>query len=579
MVKISWEFWGGKDFSSRLMEVIDQTKPLMFDTETIGLYGKIRLAQFYQEGFEKPILINQPDITELVSVLDKCWVVCHNASYDISTVQENLGRVAWCPERLDDTFYLSRLHYYDKDKFSFDTCLSYALGYNPYKGLDSTKKVMQKSGWDSNVLSDEQKSYASFDVYYMLGLWQVVAGKLDSTSYKLDMITLKSNLRFQRNGMPVDRVRLNTMFAKNKAEVDTIDLPVNCNSYKQVRPYIDSDNSDDAGLALLSAQGNERAIKVRRVRKLLKENSFLTKFSTTDGHIYGKFSPSARSGRSTCRDQNLQQLPRSTKGCFGVEENGSKVMLYSDFSQLELRCVCSITGDIAMEKLYRDGIDIHTYVAERLFGSGEVTKEHRRIAKTCNFSLLYGSGVDMFLSILLKSTGIILPYKEAESICRRWRNLWAEVKSWQQRGLEDWRKKLAWCTPLGRHYVAKRMNDQLNIQVQGMGSEVAKLANHYMEESMRANAEGDDNPEAWKDWACWQRNFIHDSYIFIVPNEPVLYEQVARIIAKGMEEAWIEMSAACKITSLPMPVKVDVGYNWGDIENGDVIATYTNGRG
>jgi hypothetical protein len=46
-----------------------------------------------------------------------------------------------------------------------------------------------------------------------------------------------------------------------------------------------------------------------------------------------------------------------------------------------------------------------------------------------------------------------------------------------------------------------------------------------------------------------------------------------------MEEAWIEMSAACKTTSLPMPVKVDVGYNWGDIENGDVIATYTNGRG
>lgn len=34
-----------------------------------------------------------------------------------------------------------------------------------------------------------------------------------------------------------------------------------------------------------------------------------------------------------------------------------------------------------------------------------------------------------------------------------------------------------------------------------------------------------------------------------------------------MQESWSEMSKNCKIVDLPMPVKVDVGYNWGDIEN------------
>ena len=34
-----------------------------------------------------------------------------------------------------------------------------------------------------------------------------------------------------------------------------------------------------------------------------------------------------------------------------------------------------------------------------------------------------------------------------------------------------------------------------------------------------------------------------------------------------MLNAWQDMSAACDINDLPMPVEVNVGYNWGDIEN------------
>lgn len=566
-----YELLEGKGFNEKLLDVIDTEKPIMFDTETIGLYGRIRLAQFYQEDWEKPILVEYPNLYELVDVLNKSWVVCHMASYDISTVQENIGKIAWQPERLEDTFFLARLFYYTKEKFSLDECISYAIGHNPYSALDSEKKSLQKSDWDTPVLSEEQKRYAAFDVYYMIELWNVVKEMRDHSAYKLDIITLKSNLRFQRNGLPVDINRVNKRFSNNQQQIKEIALPINCNSYVQVRPYIDSNMSNDEGLAELSAQGNDRAIAVRKVRKLTKENSFLKKFTTDDGYIYGKFNPSARSGRSTCKGQNLQQLPRATKECFGVPDHGDEVLVYSDFSQLELRCVCAITGDPRMQELYMNNMDIHIYTAEKIFNTTAPTTEQRRIAKTCNFGLLYGAGVNVFLKILLTTTGIILPTSEAEDIIRKWKNLWPSIKLWQKSGIQDWRRKVPWQTPLGRRYVAKMMTDQLNIQVQGMGAEVAKLANHYMEGRMIEKALTDTK---WEDWQHWQRNFIHDSYIFVMPNDKELYEGLSKIIADSMQEAWVEMSAACKITDLPMPVTVDVGYNWGDIDSDDNIVIH-----
>ncbi len=118
---------------------------------------------------------------------------------------------------------------------------------------------------------------------------------------------------------------------------------------------------------------------------------------------------------------------------------------------------------------------------------------------------------------------------------------------------------------MGRQYLGNLMTDQVNIQIQGMGAEVAKLANHYMDKTMKGLAKIDP---MFKDWAQWQVNFLHDAYLYRLPNNPVIYEQVAEIVADAMQLAWKEISSACKIPDLPMPVKVLVGSNWGDLEEG-----------
>lgn len=540
------------------MAELDVNNVVFADTETCGLYGRVRLLQLYQSQLDTVILVEWPNVYELMTLLDKQYTVWHNSHYDITTMQQ-VSETRWIPERFEDTLYLARLAYPEKEKFSLDEVMTYALGYDPYvkQGLD--KKKLQKTNWAAPVLSEEQLAYAATDVYYMPAVWKEVYGSLEDPSYRLDMHTLRRCLDFQWNGMPVDSERLGILYDSNQAEIKSYNMPINVNSWQQVRPYIGENESDGLALATFALQGNERAGNVRTVRKLIKQNSFLKKFETADDRIYGKFLPSARSGRLTSKDQNLQQLPRSTKGVFGYPEGSDRVLVYADYAQVELRTICAITQCLTMEKLFRDGEDLHAFTAEMLFGA-DWTKAQRQLSKTYNFSFLYGGGISMLISILIETANILLSERQANKDRARWRNLWREIYAWQERGIAAWRKGRLGSTALGRKYKAKMMTDQLNIENQGSAAEVAKLALHYFGPTLDA-AKKDD---------VHLVNFIHDSFIVDCPNDPAIYEPLAIKMAEAMQEAWFEMSKLFKITDLPMPVDVAVGYNWGDIEDDDV---------
>jgi len=548
------------------MGMVDCDKPLAFDTETIGLYGKIRLAQFYQEDWDSVLLVNNPDPMLLATFLNKHKVVMHNAHYDITCIQA-ATESRYEPKDYEDTFLLARLKFYNKEKFALDDVMGYVLGYAPYAKAGIDKKTMQKASWDLLAIPQKQLEYAAIDVYYLLDVYNAVKDKSDTTSYNLDMKTLSYCLDFQNNGMPVLDELLQQRYAENIAEVESYALPINVNSYQQVRPYIGSDQSDDLGLATLAIKGNIKANNVRVVRKLLKQNSFLNKFDTMLGSIYGKFKPSARSGRLTSNDQNLQQIPRKTNGLFGYTTEEGKVLVYADYAQLEMRCICAITGELKMDGLLRAGEDLHDFTAKMLFGDN-FTPEQRQVAKTANFGLLYGAGVKVFLSILIKQADLMLSEHEGSITKRKWRTLWGTIAKWQDQGMTDWRSGKPWATPFGRMYTAKRSTDQLNIANQGFGAEVAKLALHYMMPELKALPE---------EWEVRLLNFIHDSYIVSCINSKEAYEEVSMIIANAMQTAWFEALRTgidLKIRDLPMPVDVFVGYNWGAIEK-DYLYKYS----
>tara|TARA_R110000824_G_C15233132_1_gene679116 strand:- start:30774 stop:32492 length:1719 start_codon:yes stop_codon:yes gene_type:complete len=540
------------------MAELDSSQPVFADLETCGLYGKPRMLQVYQPHLDAVILVEWPNVFELMLELGKFNTVWHNSHYDVTTMQQT-SCTRWVPAEFEDTFYLARLAFPEKEKFSLDEVFTYCIGYCPYtkQGLD--KKVLQKSKWEAPVLSEDQLLYAATDVYYMPAVWEQVSQELLNPSYRLDMLNLRRCFDFQWNGMPVVKSKLNALYEANAKKVKDLNMPVNVNSWQQVRPYIGENESDGLALAKFALGGNERAANVREARTLIKLNSFLKKFDTDDGRIYGKFLPSARSGRYTSKDQNLQQLPRASKGVFGYEETDGRVLIYADYAQLELRTLCAIVTCLMMEDLFRKGTDLHGYTAEMLFGSAW-TKAHRQLSKTYNFNLTYGGGIPMLQGILIKQANILVDERKLNKDRTRWRNLWKEIYAWQERGIAAWRKGRLGSTPLGRKYKAKMMTDQLNIENQGAGAEVSKLAMHYF---------GPALDEAKKHDA-YLANFIHDSFIVDCPNDPAVYEPIAKQMAEAMQEAWFEMSKLFAIKDLPMPVDVAVGFNWGDIEDDDV---------
>lgn len=537
--------------------------PVMFDIETDGLYGRIVLAQFYQPHQHLPdtaLVVKDPNPRKLATLVEHLNVVGYNISYEVATIQAQLGE-GFIPDlaKFEDAFLLAKLEYYLMQEFSLDKVVEYTYGYDVYAAHGIDKKVMHKAKWGDD-LNHAQLTYAAIDVVALQEVYDRVAGRRDDTSYKLDKTTLHYCMQFQTNGMPVLMDKLNAMRERNNIRIDEIALPVNANSYKQVRKYIGEEESDALALARFAIEGNTRAAAVKETRGLLKTNSFLDKFTTRDHRIYGKFIPSTRSGRLASTDQNLQQIPRNTKGLFGFPENGQKVLIYSDFAQLELRCAAAVAGETHMEKLFNEGKDLHGYTAEMIFGK-DYTPEHRQIAKTANFNLLYGGGAGMLGSILIKTAELRVPEDELYEIKRKWLSLWPKLAAWQQRGIKAHQAGKEWSTPLGRKYIGKLMTDQLNIAVQGHGADVAKLALHFMMQKLHS-------PQVRL------LNFIHDSYIFECPNEPAVYEQVAKVVGDSMQEAWNELSKLTRIKTINMPVSVAVGFNWKELESDNAIYTY-----
>ena len=531
---------------------LDKEALLYIDTEAVALYGKTRLVQLYQEGWDFVRMVEWPEETWIQRIMQNA--VLHNAHYDITAMQQNANN-RFIPEVFYDTFLAGRLAFPRLQEYTLDAVMTHVLGYDPYKKEGLDKKELQKSDWSRAQLTKEQLLYAATDVYFLPAVFHAVKGSFDSISYKLDMLALRYALDFQWNGMPVDLKRVMDEKVNCIKQLNENPCPINVNSYVQVRKWLDTTESDDLALARLAIEGSDKAKLIRLHRKMLKRINFLGKYSKV--RIYGKFKPSARSGRFTSDDENLQQIPRALKCIFGPKPG--KVFVFADYAQLELRTIAVITKCVEMIRLFRNYEDLHDFVAIMLFGP-QFTKEDRQVTKTCNFNFLYGGGILVFLGILIKTVEVRMNEGTAATLRNKWRRLFKEIAGWQEAGIAAHRKGQVWSTPLGREYVGNLMTDQLNIQNQGFGAEIAKLGLHYLlQDNKLANLGGK---------LC---NFIHDSYIIECDDDPAVYKPIAEHLANSMQEAWFEGCKMTDVHNVPMPVKVLVGHNWGDMEAGQYI--------
>jgi len=145
-----------------------------------------------------------------------------------------------------------------------------------------------------------------------------------------------------------------------------------------------------------------------------------------------------RGGRLSCRDPNLQQLPRDgeVKQMF-ISRFGERGCVYQgDLSQIELRLLAAACGDPTMVKAYFDEEDLHSLTTSRIFDvpyehfskdhmkdlqtkgfdkEAKALDEKRSIGKTVNFLTGYGGGA-FGLQNVLAMKGILKKIEECEHI-------------------------------------------------------------------------------------------------------------------------------------------------------------------
>ncbi len=158
-------------------------------------------------------------------------------------------------------------------------------------------------------------------------------------------------------------------------------------------------------LLKLAAKGHQIVDDILTFRELTKLKSTYVDalpqmINRKTGRVHTSYGQAvAVTGRLQSNNPNLQNIPvRTDRGkevrkAF-IPRDSKHILLSADYSQIELRIVASISGDKNMCKAFKDGTDIHTATAARVYNVSEkeVTKEMRYKAKSVNFGIIYGQG-------------------------------------------------------------------------------------------------------------------------------------------------------------------------------------------
>lgn len=522
-------------------EGLDKELPLIWDTETLGLYGRTRLIQVRQGDVHYEYDCFYINIEEVKFFFKDWHLVMHNAHYDLSCVDFK----RWIPRELDCTLAASRIQYPELNSHSLDNlCRELNLGRKGKEGA---------SDWSNYALTPEQLDYAANDTLITQELYNLLTPEtLESNVYRLDIYTLRFCLYFQHQGMRTNHkylIKARRELLKVIEELQArLPLGLNINSPKQVRDFLGVESSEKSVLERLAIK-DPRCKTIVDLRAAKKELTFVELFNSHD-FIFTLLNPiGAKTGRFTSKGSdwddsytNLQQIPRKLKSAFGVTKGSYYVT--ADYPTLEIRMAAAVYGDSFMVDSLKKNKDLHYETAALLFKKpiSEISKRERKIAKVCNFGLLYGAGAGV-LADFFAQQGEFDIMDDAPQIREKWRGIYKDLIELHNREFAFYKThkgKLVY-TPLGRPIYAATPNEALNFPIQGGGSECTKLSLYYMQKA-----------------GITPVNSVHDSIVCICDSEREAQEY-AEIIKGAMEIAYTKVIANCKVNDLTLSVDTYIG--------------------
>ncbi len=275
----------------------------------------------------------------------------------------------------------------------------------------------------------------------------------------------------------------------------------------------------------------------------------LKNYIKSDGKIHTIYKQTlTRTGRLSSVEPNLQNIPARDELGKLVRKAflpSNDLFLSADYSQIELRILAHISDSKELIEAFKNGEDIHTFVASDIFGVSkrDVTKEMRRTAKAVIFGIVYGiSGFGLGENIGLST-------KDAKEFIDKYYELYPGVKNYMDNIVHEAYMDGSVRTLFKRKRVIDELNNSnymvrmsgeriaLNTPIQGTSADIIKMAMVKIdEEIIKRNL---------KSKMLLQ---IHDELVFDICNEEK--DEVSNLVSDIMKN----------VVKLEVPLEVSQDY-------------------
>ncbi len=557
---------------------------LGFDVETTDLdpyKGDLRLVQLSNGQNTKVVdlkpfkdkgdLRTNPDLAPLRELLssNKQVKIAHNAKFDTKWVRHHLGCEVG---NVYDTYLASLLvSAGDGDRrHGLADVVQFFLGQT----LDKSE---QMSDWGAAELSNSQVEYAARDAAIM----PEVRAKLDERIatdelkrvLKLENECVVPIAEMELNGIYLDTGRwreqldkmktaqakfgdeLQDMLSAGVAQASLFGRPeINLDSQAQVTDAlvglgIPMPDTTRAWQLQPLAEKYPAVAKLLEYRTVAKASSsfgenILEFIEPATGRIHADFRQiGAPTGRFSCSNPNLQQIPHEAeyRRCF-MAPAGKKLVI-ADYSQIELRILADFSDDKNFIEAFVSGQDFHAATASQVFGikTEDVMPDQRSFAKRLNFGVVYGIGASRFASM----TG--LTQTQAEDTLRKYFATYPQMDAWLRTAANN--VKIERSTRSGSGRLARftfNENDRAslgsaqryakNMPIQGTSADILKRALRLLHDDIRLTS-------------AKLVNIVHDE--IVVECDAADADQTAATLESAMLRAGAEFVSK-------VPVKVDV---------------------
>jgi len=581
----------------QLVETLLQQTEICFDTETTNIDANeaelvgLSFSHKKGEGFYIPCPADQQETKTILDKLDPLF-----ASATITWVGQNLKYdmlvLKWYNKELKGKIFDTMLAHYviePEGRRSMDLLSAQYLGYEPVHIDELIGKKGKTQGNMRDVDVEKAKEYAAEDADITLQLKQAFVPLLKEKEVEKVFEEVENPLVQVLTDMEFEGVKIDVDFLKDyskELEKDAKQFEENVYAQAGVRFNLASPKQlGEVLFDLLKIDPKAKKTKTGQyatgedvLQKLAANNPIvadilgfreLTKLKSTyvdalpeminskTGRVHTSYAQAvAVTGRLSSNNPNLQNIPiRSDRGreirkAF-IPRDNHRILVSADYSQIELRIVAAISGDPNMCEAFKEGKDIHTATAAKVYNipEAEVTKEMRYKAKSVNFGIIYGQGAFGL------AENLSISRSEAKEIIDNYKKEFVGITSYmddtvrfaQQNGYVEtlmgrkrWLKDINSSNFTVRGYAER---NAINSPIQGTAADMIKLAMIKIHKEMKKG-----------NWQSKMILQVHDELVFDAVKEEK--EALKKLIIDNMTTAMILPNG------VPVEAEVGEGSNW-----------------